>query len=143
MAGNDLFVGSYVSQSEAQQAVQLALAQARKRDGQDNNGESQGPNVNEYASPNDAQLVDLFSTPAESIISAFEEIDQKKRDISDPPFRLGEWLAQHYQHVYYRGKCGTDASTNNMFTLAAPIHCDGIQRNKRRKQSNPKRLKLV
>ena len=41
VAGNDLFVGSYVSQSEAQQAVQLALAQARKRDGQDDNGESQ------------------------------------------------------------------------------------------------------
>ena len=35
MAGNDLFVGSYVSQSEAQQAVQLALAQARRRDSQD------------------------------------------------------------------------------------------------------------
>jgi len=143
MAGNDLFVGSYVSQSEAQQAVQLALAQAKKRDGQDYNGESQGPNDNENASPNDAQLVDLFSIPAESIISAFEETDQKKRDISDPPFCLGEWIAQHYQHVYHRGKCGTDASTNNMFTLAVPIHCDGILRNKRRKQSHPKRLKLV
>jgi hypothetical protein len=145
MAGNDLFVGSYVSQSEAQQAVQLALAQARRRDGQDNNGESQGPNNNEYSSPNDAQLVDLFSIPAESIISAFEETDQTKRDSSDPPFRLGEWIAQHYRHVYHQGKCGTtDASTNNMFTLAVPIHRDGILgKNKRRKQSHPKRLKLV
>ena len=144
MAGNDLFVGSYISQSEAQQAVQLALAQVRRRDGQDDNGESQGPDVNKYSSPfDDAQLVDLFSIPTKPIISAFEETDQKKRDISDPPFRLGEWIAQHYRHVYHRGKCGTDASTNNMFTLAVPIHCDGVLGNKHRKQSHPKRLKLV
>ena len=144
MAGNDLFVGSYASQSEAQQAVQLALAKARRRDGQDDNGELQGPNDNEFSSPNDAQLADLFSIPAESIISAFEETDQKKRDISDPPFRLGEWIAQHYQHVYDQGKCGTtDASANNMFTLAVPIHRDGILGKKRRKQAHPKRLKLV
>jgi hypothetical protein len=142
MAGNDLFVGSYVSQSEAQQAVQLALAQAKRRD---DNGELQGPNDNKYASSNDAHLADLFSIPAESIISAFEETDQKKRDSSDPPFRLSEWIAQHYRHVYHQGKCGTtDASANNMFTLAVPIHRDRtLGKNKCRKQSHPKRLKLV
>ena len=170
VAGNDLFVGSYASQFEARRAVRLASAQSRRdnyqsvftgmKHGQiDSSGlkvEDRTPHLTRFPDfdedsslfgPNAAHLADLFNAPVESVVSAFEETRQLMsggHGLSlGPPFRLREWIGQHYSHGQHLKelalKSGKDI-LSNAYILAVPVKCDGNIGNKRRKLSHPKHL---
>merc|ERR1712087_795627 len=91
------------------------------------------------------RIADLFNTPIESIVSAFEETqaDVGQDTLSRPPFRLRDWMDQHYRHMQHLKELspmsGQDVS--NHFSFVANVNEDGIRR-KRRKQSAPKRLRV-
>jgi hypothetical protein len=167
VAGNDLFLGSYASQSEARRVVHLASAQSRKencrgmaagvrnghRDAIGSEFENRTSHLTRFPdfdekfslfTPNAAHIADLFNTSAESVVSAFEEIQQpisgEQKLALEPPFRLREWVAQHYRHVQPQKESGKDVLTTKMFSLVVPVKCDYNIGNKRRKQSHPKRL---
>jgi hypothetical protein len=97
--------------------------------------------------PKAAHLADLFKAPAESVVSAFEETQQLMSGGDGlslgPPFRLREWIGQHYSHGQHLKelalKSGKDF-ISNAYTLAVPVKCDGNIGNKRRKLSHPKHL---
>jgi hypothetical protein len=170
VAGNDLFVGSYASQSEAHRAVRLASAQSRRENCQgvatgakhgqrDSSGlkfEDRTPHLTRFPefdvdsslfAPNAARLADLFNTPAESVVSAFEETQQlmsgDDRLSLEHEFRLREWIGQHYSHGQHLQelalKSGEDILSNT-YILAVSVKYDGKIGNKRRKLSHPKRL---
>ncbi len=170
MAGNDLFVGSYNSQFEAQCAVRLASAQLRgencqsvatlvKQGQRDSSGLkledrtlllTRFSDFDEYSLlfvPNAAHLAHLFNTRAKSAVLAFDKAQQlmsgENRSSLETPFRLREWIGQHYSHAQLLKELALTSSNNtlsNTFTLAIPVKLDGNIGCKQWKQSHQKRL---
>jgi len=159
--GNDIFLGSYTSQSEAAYAVKLASAQSKAENSSDMVGttkESEGqikstlhlphfPNFQEKSpfGSNAGRVADLMNTPIESIVSAFEETQQltsNQKQSSQPRFRLRDWMAQHHKHVQHLKDLSPMSAQNvcDNFPLIVKVKDSGSVSRKRRKQSTPKRL---
>jgi hypothetical protein len=154
VAGNDLFLGSYASQCEAERAVRLALAQLRKETCQGgvagveiNRIDAGGiefentmrhltpfPDCDSLFVPNAAHTADLFNTTAESVVSAFEKTQQpmnsERKPSSEPTFHLQDWIRQHYRHVW---------PVKQLTFPSGGRKCDMNIRSMRRKQTNPMR----
>lgn len=159
VAGNDLFAGSYTSQSEAAHATKLALQQSRGENGErgietSKNSPRQDIGGLEVASsilpqttrflnfleasniPDAGKVSDLFNTSAESIVSAFEESQLRNNDqkqSSHTKFRLQDWMVKYYTHM------------QQLSELRPLVNSDVVieeknDRKKRRKQSRPRRL---
>ena len=82
IAGNDVFLGSFVSHTEAVRVRELALAQCS-----DNVASTQTAAALENTSAI-GPVHDLLNTPVEAVISAFEESKTKT-----PAFSLQNWMA--------------------------------------------------
>ncbi len=158
VSGNDLFVGSCESQSEAANCAELALQQSRseKVRGVDESINVGGSEVvcsrpsrmtrslhflDSSSSPNNAgKLADLFNTSAESIVSAFEETqskkDQKQSSSENTRFRIQDWMIQHSTH-------NMQQLINYDFAFVVDAKSDEKVHTKRRKQTNPRRLSQV
>jgi len=162
VAGNEIFLGSYTSQSEAAYAVKLASAQSKTVIRQDMAGTTKGsgrtkstlhlphfPNFQEDApfASNKGKIADLLNTPIESIVSAFEETQStsSQKEPSQPRFRLHDWMAQHYRHVQHlkdlAPMSGQDVS--NDFSFIVNVKNNENVGHKRRKKSVPKRLRSL
>lgn len=157
VGATDIFLGSYTSQSEAAYAVNLALVQSERENCQIANGKENSsraaplmphlPNFQVHTSPasNAGRIADLFNTPIESIVSAFEKTQAEIGQDTPPrlPFRLRDWMDQHYRHMQHLKELspmgGQDAG--DQFTFVANVKDDSSRR-KRRKQSTPKRLRV-
>ena len=120
VSGNDIFLGSYTSQSEAASAVKQAQLGGKSR---------------QY-DPNAGRLSDLLNTPIEAIVSAFEETQQGDQRLSSPPrFRIQDWTAQHSKHVQHLN--------SSEFSFMVQVKSDNVNAcNKKRKKGKPKRLVL-
>lgn len=147
VAGNDLFIGTYASQSEALYAAKCASAQSRNEGSQgfaastDSNKRPHVPNF-EKDSPlgsTAGKVADLFNTSIESIVSAFEERQSNQRQSPQPPFRARDWVAQHSRYVHTIPLSGR--YTNNYFSVNVKV--DGASSDKRRKKSIPNRLHIA
>ncbi|KAL7462488.1 hypothetical protein ACHAXS_002867, partial [Conticribra weissflogii] len=122
LSGNDIFLGSFASQTEAHEAAKWALAGSKP---------SNLTSMDQATIENIGKITDLSSISIESIVSAFEEkishvvdsglvspMQQMKMDHAS--FCLQDWVKEHLRG----GIMGTMPTANN-----------------RRKQSTPKRLK--
>lgn len=83
IAGNDVFIGSFVSQTEAVRARELALAQCSHNDIASTQTAAALQNL-----PAIGPVHDLFNTPVEAVISAYEESKTKT-----PVFSLQNWMS--------------------------------------------------
>ena len=125
VSGNDIFLGSYTSQSEAARAVtqaQSVLSSQYIESGEDDS--------------NAGQLADLLNTPIEAIVSAFEETQQGEQRLSSQPrFRIHDWIAQHSKHVQHLN--------SSDFSFMVQVKSNDVNAcNKKRKKGTPKRLVL-
>lgn len=159
--GNEIFLGSYTSQTEAAYAVKLASAQSKSENSPNVVGstkESGGPIKNTLHLPhfpnfqeespfgsNAGRIADLMNTPIESIVSAFEDTQQltsNQKQSTQPRLRLRDWRAQHHRHVQHLNDLlpmsGQDVRDN--FPLIVNVKDNGSASRKRRKHSAPKRL---
>ena len=125
VSGNDIFLGSYTSQSEAARAVEQAQSEAARQDIE--SGEDD---------PNAGQLADLLNTPIEAIVSAFEQTEQGEQRLSSQPrFRIHDWSTQHSKHVQHLN--------SSDFSFMVQVKSDDVNAcNKKRKKGTPKRLVL-
>merc|ERR1712194_662061 len=75
VAGNEIFLGSYTSRSEAAQAVKLASARSKneKSGGTPTSPPSSNCHDGSPRASHTGKIADLFNVSIESIVSAFEE----------------------------------------------------------------------
>lgn len=122
VAGNDVFLGSFSTQSEATHAAKIASDNTRTE------------NVDRLSSVQYG-LSDLFNTPIEAVVSAFEAT-QSSSD-HKPQFRLRDWMAQNYSHLQQRKDIGAHGG---VFPLVVKVKNDCGTHRKKRQKSIPKRL---
>lgn len=115
IAGNDIFLGSFVSQTEALRARELALA--RCSEGDEKKKESASL-THEQAAVD--PIDDLLVTPIEAVVQAFEE-----SNATAPSFSLQNLLAEKISLPAYESQASSGSNTYH-------------SKNKR-KQMNPKR----
>jgi hypothetical protein len=111
IAGNDIFLGSFASQTEAVRARQLALAQFT--DGNTNDLESKKPPAETSVVQHQVAAVgpinDLLSTPVEAVISSFEQSSAKT-----PLFSLQNWLDEKFGSELLNGQISGAASADKI-----------------------------
>jgi hypothetical protein len=104
IAGNDVFLGSFISQAEAVHARELALAQCADSDATSSTKDSSGNELKRAHQAFTSQtlassgpIVDLLSTPVEVVISAFEESNGHKSS-----FCLDDWVVDNEKKFWPR-----------------------------------------
>eukprot|EP00804_Cyclotella_cryptica_P026736 CCRYP_007952-RA/>CCRYP_007952-RA protein AED:0.00 eAED:0.00 QI:160/1/1/1/1/1/2/163/737 len=119
IAGNEVFLGSFTSQTEAVHARKLAMAQSASKCNK-LNWPHQGSTIEFQAST--GPIVDLLSTPIEAVIFSFEESQRNKSS-----FCLNDWVVDNEKQLSPQPlSCGM------MTPLAS----------QQRKQSAPKRKRV-
>jgi hypothetical protein len=125
IAGNDIMLGSFASQSEASEAAKVGLAWAKhEHDTEISSISSISSRTSKHnlPAPHHGHILDIRNVPAEAVVSAFEESRQQTR--RQPPFRLCDWV----------GKQSVNAESMTMPDFAP---------RKKRKQAAPKKLKAL
>lgn len=130
VSGNDIFLGSYTSQSAAARAVKEAQLEGKYQVG----GKSSQDFESIEDDPNAGKLADLLNTPIEAVVSAFEEKQQGEQRLSSQPrFRIHDWTAQHSKHVQHLN--------SSDFSFMVQVESGAVNAcNKKRKKGTPKRL---
>jgi hypothetical protein len=92
IAGNDVFLGTYASQTEAIRARELALTQP-SIDTPDSGSKMPSPATTAAQNQAETGLIqDLLITPVEAVISAFEQSNENPK----PSFSLQKWLGERH-----------------------------------------------
>ncbi|KAL7521326.1 hypothetical protein ACHAWX_006000 [Stephanocyclus meneghinianus] len=102
IAGNDVFLGTFISQAEAVHARELALAQcahsiatSSANDSSDQELKQAHQTFTLQTAASAGPIVDLLSTPVEAVISSFEESDGH---ISS--FCLHDWVVDNERKIW-------------------------------------------
>ena len=127
VAGNDIFLGTYSSQTEAAYAVRLAKEQSSSQ-------VSSSSTPSPFPTPNAGRSTDIMNMPIESVVRAFEEAQQEGYE---PTFNLQEYLSQREQYLKHNNPSQYKREYSYLIE-AKPA--DGQVNNKKRKKSTPQRL---
>jgi len=131
VAGNDIFLGTYPSQTEAAYAVRMAKEQS-SRGGSQVSSTLSTPSP--FPTPNAGRFTDIMNMPIESVVRAFEEAQQEGYE---PTFNLQEYMSQREQYVKHNNPSQYKRKYTYLIEVKPP---DGHVSNKKRKKSTPQRL---
>jgi len=130
VAGNDIFLGTYSSQTEAAYAVRLAKEQSSRGGSQGITSSTPSP----FPTPNAGRFTDIMNMPIESVVRAFEKAQQEGYE---PTFNLQEYMSQREQYVKHNNPSQYKREYSYLIEVKP---ADGQVSNKKRKKSTPQRL---